>query len=151
MSKKLSYKGMLTPGEQEKIRLKTNNGKTGYKIIKFQVISNQPGTSDYEYVAKITKIEDPSIVATIDFTDSKLMAVAYNKGKNNADEPVTTETVIFDNEMTNQDIFINISDAGSGSVPCNYYIELEAMALSDIQATEITLRNIREVTSVGSI
>ena len=150
MSKKLSYKGMLTPGEQEKIRLKTMKGKIGYKITNFQVISNTPGTADYEYVVKITKIEDPNIAASIDFTDSKLMAVVYNKGKNNADEPASTETVIFDNEITNQDIFVNVSDASAGSVPCNYYIELEAMELSDIQSTEITLRNIREVLSVGS-
>ena len=141
---------MLAPGTQEKIRLKTNNGKTGYKITNFQVISNQPGSADYESVVKITKIEDPTVVATIDFTDSKLMAVAYYKGKLSANEPATTDTIIFDNEMTNQDIFINVSDAASGTVPCNYYIELEAMELSDIQSTEITLRNIREVLSVGS-
>ncbi len=141
---------MLAPGTQEKIRLKTNNGKTGYKITNFQVISNQPGSADYESVVKITKIEDPTVVATIDFTDSKLMAVAYYKGKLSANEPATTDTIIFDNELTNQDIFVNVSDAGAGSVACNYYIELESTDINDLQATQLTLRNVREVTSVGS-
>jgi hypothetical protein len=150
MSKKLSYKGMLAPGNQEKIRLRTNNGKTGYKITKFDIISNLPGSQNNESIVKLTKIEDPNIVADIDFTDSKLMAVAYNKGNLSSNESATTETIIFDNEITNQDMFVNVSDAGGGSVACNYYIELEAMNISDIQATEITLRNIRQVLSVGS-
>jgi hypothetical protein len=151
MSKKLSYKGMLFKGTQEKIRLKTLKGKKGYKITKFQIMANAPGTSDYEFIAKITKVEDPSILGTVDFTDSKLMAVAYLKGRSSADYNDSTKNIIFDNEMTNQDIFINISDNdATGSDFCNYYIELEQVELSDIQATELTLRNIRQVTSVGS-
>ena len=142
---------MLAPGTQEKIRLKTNNGKTGYKITKFQLMCNTPGAVAYEYLGKINKISDPnSSLTTVDFTDSKLMAVAYIKG-NAGGDAADTETIIFDNEMTNQDIFIGITDVTTtNSVPCNYYIELEVMSISDIEATEITLRNIREVTSVGS-
>ena len=38
MSKTISYKGQLPVGEQDRIRLKTNNGKVGYKISKFQLM-----------------------------------------------------------------------------------------------------------------
>ena len=153
MSKKISYKGMLTSGNQEKIRLRTLKGKKGYRITKFQIISELPGTSDYEFIAKITKVRDPSIVADVQFTDSKLMAVAYLKGRSGADFNDFTEQIIFDHEITNQDIFVQVSDADATTltVGCNYYIELEEIELSDLQATEITLRNIRQVTSVGSI
>ena len=141
---------MLAPGTQEKIRLRTLKGKKGYKITKFQLISNLPGSTAYEYVAKITKVEEPSIVADVNFTDSKLMAVVYLKGSFQSTQAPTTERIIFDNEITNQNMFINISDAAAGSTACNYYIELEVVELSDIQATELTLRNIRQVVSVGS-
>ena len=52
MSKrKISYAGKINMGTQDKINLKTNNGKTGYKITKFQVISTTPGaTASVEYV-----------------------------------------------------------------------------------------------------
>ena len=147
MSKTLSYKGTLDMGLEDRINLRTMNGKTGYKITKFQIMSTAPGAQDYEYVAKITKVKDPNIGPVVEFTNSDLMGVAYNKGKNNADEPASTETVIFDNEVTNQNMFVSISDASSGTTPCNYYIELEVMNLSDIQSTELTLRNIRQITS----
>ena len=147
MSKKLSYKGQLDMGLEDRIRLRTLKGKTGYKISKFQIISKTPGVGDYEYVAKITKVPDPNIGATISFTDADLLGIVYYKGKVSANEPANTDTIIFDNEKFNQDIFINITDAGGGTIPCNYYIELETMPLTDLETTKLTLQSIRQVTS----
>ena len=148
MSKTISYRGMLFKGTQEKIRLKTMKGKIAYKITKFQLIANLPGTSDYEFVAKITKIKENSITGDVDFTNSELMAVAYLKGRSSADYNDSTNKIIFDNEMTNQDIFINISDNdATGSDYCNYYIELERVEISDLEATNLTLKNLRTVAS----
>ena len=145
MSKKLSYKGQLDMGLEDRIRLRTLKGKTGYKISKFQIISKTPGVGDYEYVAKITKVPDPNIGATISFTDADLLGIVYYKGKVSANEPANTDTIIFDNEKFNQDIFINITDAKAGTTPVNYYIELEAMSLSDIETTQLTLQSIRNL------
>ena len=136
---------MLSPGTQEKIRLRTIKGKIGYRIKKFQLISNLPGTQNYESIGKITKVKDLSIVADINFTDDKLLAVSYIKGNLSSNETASTETIIFDNEIINQDVFVNVSDAGGGSVACNYYIELEAMSISDLEATQLTLKNIKAV------
>ena len=87
---------MLAPGTQEKIRLKTNNGKTGYKITKFQLMCNTPGAVAYEYLGKINKISDPnSSLTTVDFTDSKLMAVAYIKGNAGGDGNGHQNTIDF--------------------------------------------------------
>ena len=47
----------------------------------------------------------------------------------------------------NQDIYVNITDISGSTVPANYYIELETIPLSDIQATQLTLKNIRTITS----
>jgi hypothetical protein len=147
MSKTISYRGTLPIGEEQRISLATIKGKVGYKISKFQLISTTPGTANYEYVGKITKVKDPNIGPVVKFTDADLLAVVYYKGNLSSNESATTDTIIFDNEKFNQDIFVNITDAGGGTVECNYYIELETMDLSDLQTTMLTLKNIRTVTS----
>lgn len=150
MNKTLSYKGTLPIGEQNRIRLKTNNGKTGYKITKFQIISSTPGAANAEMIGKITKTDQTgSISSTVNFTDSDLLAVSFYQDGDASRFNVQADntTVIFDNEKFNQDIFVNITDAAGGTTPCNYYIELEVMPLSDLETTMLTLKSIRTVTS----
>ena len=147
MSRIISYKGTLAMGLEDRISLATIKGKVGYKINKFQLISTTPGAGDYEYVGKITKVSDPNIGPVVNFTDADLLGIVYYKGKLSANEPASTDTIIFDNEKFNQDIFVNITDAGSGTIPCNYYIELETMELSELETTMLTLKNMRTVTS----
>ena len=143
MSKTISYRGTLDLGTEDRIRLKTIKGKVGYKITKFQLMSTTPQTGPQELIGKITKVTDPNIGAVVNFTDSDIMAVAFNSTYSS--QVINTQTVIFDNEITNQDIFVNITDGAAGTVPCNYYIELETMDLSDLEATQITLKSIRTV------
>ena len=143
MSKTISYKGTLDMGLEDRIRLKTLKGKVGYKITKFQIIITNHSTNTYELVAKITKKSDPNIGPTINFTDGELMAVAYSDSHGDYQNG---EIIIFDNEIVNQDIFVNMTDAQGGSTPGNYYIELESVALSDLEATQLTLKSIRTVT-----
>ena len=134
-------------GTQDIINLKTNNGKTGYKITKFQIISSTPGTTgSVEFVAKIfDKDQSASISPVVNFTDSNLIACAFYQDRANASS--NTETIIFDNREFNQNIFVTIDDAESGTIPCNYYIELETMPLTDLETTKLTLQSIRQVTS----
>jgi hypothetical protein len=146
MSRIISYRGTLDMGLEDRISLATIKGKVGYKITKFQIIGTTPGDATTEYVGKITKVRDPNIGPTVKFTDSDLLAVATQFEKNTADGN-QQPTIIFDNEKINQDIFVNITDASSGTVPCNYYIEIESMELSDLESTMLTLKNIRTVTS----
>ena len=127
--KTISYKGTLNIGLEDRIRLKTIKGKKGYKITKFQILGTTPGQSN-----------------VVKFTDADLLAVAYYQDNEGTDKPMSN-IIIFDNEMFNQDIFVNITDASSGTVPCNYYIELETMELSDLETTMLTLKNLRTVTS----
>ena len=147
MSKTISFKGQLAMGTQDIINLKTNNGKTGYKVTKFQIISSTPGTTgSVEFVAKIfDKDQSAAISPVVNFTDSNLIACAFYQDRANASS--NTETIIFDNREFNQNIFVTIEDAEGGTVPCNYYIELETMDLSDIQTTQLTLQNLRTITS----
>ena len=147
MSKKLSYRGTLDIGLQDRIRLKTKQGKIGYKITKFQVINSAPGTIDSQTVAKIFLTDQSaSVTPTIDFSDSDLLACVYQKTGNSGGDPVDN-VIIFDNQLINQDIFITVDDAVSNTTPINYYIELEVMSISDLEATMLTLQNIRQITS----
>ena len=145
MSRIISYRGQLDMGLEDRISLATIKGKVGYKINKFQIISSTPGaTADVEFVAKITKVKDTNIGPTVNFTDGNLLAVAYYQD-DTAVNQTSTMDIIFDNEKFNQDVFVNITDAAGGTVPCNYYIELETMDLSDLESTMITLKSLRTV------
>jgi hypothetical protein len=150
MSKKISFRGTLPVGEQDRINLKTNTGKVGYKVTKFKLMETNPGNVDHEFVGKIFKTDQEatnSIDGQVQVTDNDLIAAIYLKTESSGGSGVYQETLIFDNEVFNQNIFVTIAD-NSGSVePCNYYIELETMSLSDLQATQLTLQNIRNITS----
>ena len=147
MSKKLSYKGKLPIGEQERIKLSTTDGKTGYRIIDFRIIPGRPGVDSGEYIGQIFKRDQTgSITSVIDFTNSDLVAMSMFKTHAN-NVYANSETVIFDNEKFNQDIYIYIVDAEGGTDPANFYIELETMSLSDLESTMMTLQSLRTLAS----
>ena len=148
MSKTISYKGQIPMGEQDRIRLRTIKGKVGYRITKFSTLSSAPGTTDHEIVTKIFKTDQSAAVSpAVDFTDSDLLAVSYYKEGDSNGNVMAYESIIFDNEVVNQDIFVTMQDATGATVPGNYYIELEAMPLSDLETTKLTLQSIRQVIS----
>ena len=145
MSKKLSFRGRLLDGVQQKIKLSTLNGKTGYKIKKFQTIQVNPGTDSVELICKIySKDQTGSLANSVDFTEGDLLAVAIYNGNAAAFNYPTNETIIFDNEVFNQDIFIYAGDT-IATADTNFYLELETVKLSDVQSTQLTLKNLRTI------
>jgi hypothetical protein len=149
MSKIKTYKGQLPIGEQEKIHLSTNNGLTGYKIKKFEIISDAPGTRTNELVAKIYLTSQASnITSTVDFSDSDLLAVNYQKNVAGENFSAIGNPIIFDKETFNQDIFIYITDASGGTNPANFYLELEQFPIDLNTSTYHTLKNIRSRTQI---
>ena len=56
MSKIRSFRGLMEDNTQESIALHTNDGLTGYRIVKFQAVPKQPMTLDQENVIKIYKV-----------------------------------------------------------------------------------------------
>jgi hypothetical protein len=146
MSKIKTFKGQLPIGEQKKLLLSTNDGLTGYKIKKFQLMPGQPGSQMVELVGQIFLTDQTgSITTAVNFNDPDLLAVAYyedNVASGGVLEGLSN-VVIFDNETFNQDIFVNITDATGGTNPANYYIELEQFKIDINTATYHTLKNIR--------
>ena len=146
MSKIKTYKGKLPVGVQEKIHLSTNDGLTGYRISDFKIIGQTPGDATSEYVGKIYLTDQTgNITTSVDFSDSDLLAAIYLQDSASPSVPSST-VIIQDKETFNQDIFIYITDVSGGTVPCNFYIELEQFKLDLNTSTYHTLKNIRSKT-----
>jgi len=144
-----TFRGILADGAQERIRLSTKQGKVGYRIIKFQIISNTPGSGNHESVVKVFKILQTSITGTVDFSDGNLLAASYQSDQDNPQYTGYLGPIIFDREIFNQDIYVTNFDADS-AVVMNYYIELETITLTDNAAAVSTLRDIRLNPQVGA-
>ena len=136
-----TYRGSLANGGEDQLRLSTIKGKVGYQITKFQIVGAAPGAITQEAVVQIFKSSTtPS--GTVNFSDSDLLAVAVWR----MDAQSTTaasQTIIFDQEVFNQDIFIGATDTHGGSA-CNYYLELEVIPLDDAGAEYTTLKDLRQ-------
>jgi hypothetical protein len=141
MSKIKTFRGLLSDGVEEKIRLTTLTGTTGYRILKFELIPPAPGVSNGENVVKIYKVTQAAVDALVDFTETTMLAAGYYAAESSSYSD--NKTVVFDNEIFNQDIFITNKDARGNSQAINYYIELEQVKLDSNETSVATLKNIR--------
>lgn len=141
-----TFRGKLPHGTEQRIRLSTNNGLTGYKIVKFQLMQTDPSEQP-ENTVKVSTVSTPvaNIDANVNFDSPTLLAAAMIWGSTNQIYP-HDNTVVFDNKIVNQDIFItNFQDpASAGGTPTlNYYLELEQTKLDLNEATVATLKDLR--------
>jgi hypothetical protein len=140
-----SFRGLLKDGQQQQIPLSTNDGRTGYRIHKFQIMNNVPGTLDYENIVKVYKIEQTAINGVVDFSDQTLLAAAFGSGDATANNYPEDHTIIVDNDIFNQDIFVTNKEVSGNASLQNYYLELEQIDLSLNEQTVATLQNIRDI------
>jgi len=138
-----TFRGLMADGAQDTIVLHTNDGAIGYRITKFQALSNYPRGAGPECVLKIYKVSQttPGATDTIDFNDQTLLAALFYEGDPN--NYYTNQTdVIFDREIFNQDIYVTCK-VSDGTM--NYYIELEQVKLDLNENTVATLKDIRNL------
>ena len=139
-----TFRGLLADGGQDQIRLQTIKGKIGYRIVKFQVMSEEPyGGGSSEHLVQIWKVEQTTIDGNVNFTDSDLLAAAITNNSTSGYNYGSLSTIIFDNEIFNQDIFITGHD-NQAAQACNYYLELEVVPLDDAGAEYTTLKDLRQ-------
>jgi len=145
--KTISYKGKLADDSIDTVALHTIKGKIGYRIIKMQLMPETIGNLNGEHVVQVYSVRQTATSNSIDFTDNTLLAagVVNNEGSVNRYPP--NDAVVFDNTIFNQDIYVTHKNSTGGSGACNYYIELEQIALSDLEATMATLKDIRAIES----
>ena len=142
MSKTKSFRGKIADNTIDSIPLATNNGATGYRITKFQLMVIDPISNSQESVVKIYSTPQTTVDGNIDFADNTLLAAGFIESDNSGSTPTFNEAaIIFDNMKFNQDIYITHIEQGSDAV--NYYIELEQMNLSLDENTVATLKDIR--------
>ena len=135
-----TFRGLLVDGGQVTIRLSTNKGEIGYRIVKFQLMGNQPGAANGEHTMKLYTRKPDAVDAIVDFSDQTLLAASWFA--TDKDYQRSTEIIIFDNVKFNQDIFLTHSET-VGSASCNYYVELEQVKLNENEATVATLKDMR--------
>tara|TARA_R100000655_G_scaffold69890_1_gene108097 strand:- start:36 stop:476 length:441 start_codon:yes stop_codon:yes gene_type:complete len=141
MSKIKSFRGKLADGAIDTIVLHTNNGSTGYRIVKFQLFPVTPNVNQ-ESLVSIFKIPQTAAATTTDFSDNTLLGAGlYMSRESNLDQHLE---IIFDSEVFNQDIYITHTE-GEATRACNYYIELEQVTLSLTENTVATLKDIRNI------
>jgi len=137
-----TFRGLITTGTQDTVVLHTNTGETGYRIKKFQVMPSDPTSATLEAVVQIWKVSTtPTDV--VDFSDQTLLGVIFYNQDSTAANHIT-ETIIFDSEIFNQDIYIT---SVTGNSKMNYYLELEQVKLDLNESTVATLKDIRNTTA----
>lgn len=140
-----TFRGLVANNTQDTISLHTNNGSTGYRITKLEIMGAEPGTGTYELVLQVWKVSQTSITADVNFSDQTLLGVAYYRD-NAGSQYTDSSTIIFDTDVFNQDIYVTAVDASGNAKPINYYIELEQVKLDLNENTVATLRDIRNIT-----
>ena len=137
-----TYKGMLADGGQDIIPLHTPDGKTGYRIVKFELMPQVIANKVAEHVIKLYKTFQTTIDGNVDFSDNTLLAAGFVNNDTNAYANPLAAVVIFDQEIFNQDIYVTHKDMAVGE-DCNYYIELEQVKLTEEQALVTIVKNLR--------
>jgi len=137
-----TFRGKLADGGQDTIRLSTNTGLTGYRIVKFQLITAAPGAASIESIVKIFSVDpDATPTGTIDFNDPTILGAGYIT-ENDATQYSISNVIVFDQTVFNQDIYITHKDVSIGQA-VNYYLELEQVKLAKDEAAVATLKDMR--------
>jgi hypothetical protein len=140
MSKIKSFRGMLANETQQRIHIAGGKDDIGYRIHKFVIMPNQ-SQNDYEITAKIyaNKQALPLVHGNqVDFNQDNLLAAAFTGLASGA--YAGAKTVVFDNEVFNQDIFIQSVDSAGSPQSLNYYLELEEVKMSNPEAAVVNYK-----------
>jgi hypothetical protein len=138
-----TYRGKLADGDQDRISLRTIKGEVGYRIKKFQIMIDGYGSNRGSFV-QLWKRKQTSVSTgepDLDFTDGDLLATGTQIYASST-LILSTQVIIFDSEVFNQDIYVTHSERSGGGT-CNYYLELEAMKLNENETTMTTLQSLR--------
>jgi len=150
-----TFRGLIADKTQDTIVLHTNDGSTGYRIVKLVLFPVFVGSgvagSEYESLVQVYKTSQatPSGITT-DFSEQTLLAAAtyFSEVSGSPAYVIGTNTdIFFDHEVFNQDIYVVHENFHADNAAINYYIELEQIKLDLNENTVATLKDIRNVTA----
>ena len=136
-----TFRGKLSNDTIQRIRLSTNNGLTGYRVVKFAVMGINENLP-YENTVKVFTREPASATENITFNDPTLLAAALY-GDSSDSKTFSTQTIIFDSQVFNQDIYVTYIGQVGFQNDINFYLELEQVKLDLNEATVATLKDMR--------
>ena len=128
-----------------RVALRTNNGRTGYRLKKLQIIVTDPFVAATKLIFKIYSVPQTTTDGIVDFSDQTLLGVATYHDQPVAEDMAESKTIIFDNVVFNQDIYLTCHDQGLNQKSASYYFELESIKLGLNDNTVATLKDIRNV------
>jgi len=143
MSRIVSFRGQIADGAIDQVYLHTNDGSVGYRIVKMEMMHDEPGQQHAEHTIKIYSVPQTTADNAVDFSDNTLLAAGYLADNPDQAYPAS-KIIVFDNMTFNQDIYITHEDT-TGSRAVNYHIELEQVSLDLNENTVATLKDIRNV------
>ena len=141
-----TFRGLIADGGQDTVVLHTNDGSTGYKVVKFQIMPTTPMDTEIQAVVKIFKIQQDTVTDDVDYSDNTLLGAAIVRQTSNL---LYEQTVMFDQEVFNQDIYITYEDNIASGKAMNYYLELEQVKLDLNANTVATLKNLKNLEPGG--
>ena len=145
-----SFRGKIANEGTDIISLHTNNGSVGYKIVKLELFPVQPGFggSEAESTVKVYSVPQTGTpTAEVDFSDNTLLAVGFVTNVGSSEIYGIDSATVFDNMVTNQDMYVTHKNLHGDAAACNYYMELEQMNLDLNENTVATLKDIRNIKS----
>jgi len=95
-----------------------------YRIIKLELFAQSPGAVNQNSIVQVFRESQSSIVGTVDFTDTDLLAAGQLKEAAGVAYPVSSP-VVFDNI--------------GGNDSCNYYMELEEVPVTSATLMQLKL------------
>ena len=128
MSTTKTFRGRLTNDTQDRIYLAGGQDDIGYRITKFQIMGINENT-DYEGTVQIFKQKQTSFTDNVNFNDDALLAAALYSDSTSGGE-FAAQTIIFDQEVVNQDLYVTLSGPTMNNF-MNYYIEMEEVKMKD--------------------
>ena len=137
-----TFKGLSADNTTTRIRLGTNEGLTGYRIMKLRLMA-EDYTASNEVSVKLFTVKPPSATAPFDFSDPTLVAAAYLDAPTAAHAYGTDDAIVVDNKIVNQDMWLTAKDVAGAGKSVNWYLELEQVKLDLNEATVATLKDMR--------
>lgn len=137
-----TFKGLAADDTITQIRLSTNDGLTGYRIIQMRIMA-EDYTASNEVVVKLFTSEPSSATSTFDFSSPTLVAAAFLDAPTAAHAYGTDDAIVVDNKIVNQDLWLTVKDQAGAGKGANWYLELEKVKLDLNEATVATLKDMR--------
>tara|TARA_Y100001938_G_C7880145_1_gene324600 strand:- start:86 stop:523 length:438 start_codon:yes stop_codon:yes gene_type:complete len=125
-----TFKGLIANATQHKISLSGGEEDKGFRISEFHVMPNKPITNSQEALVQIWKVkQDPAALSSeVDFSNDELLGTAIWSNNATTENYPEDLTVMFDDLVLNQDIYITCNEVSGRSM--NYYLKLEEVTMS---------------------